>query len=483
MTSNNLGQEKREKRKMRLMAGKRLIVGVLLTLLFVGPVWGQAVDQAQLSGQIIIDPPTNAEFGQTFTAGLDGKLVAVRLFIGKADADGSDITVLIRDTNSVGGILDTVLASGMVAKEDIADEPNWIEVALTPTVPTWEQTVGKTLALTIEQGATGENEYGIEIGLYPTPYPYGTYFPSFMFGNAPVPTDYDMAFQTLVVAEAYVYYFQQGVDYGQGVYAEANDVTIGNSAFLPADDYLRVEAIGLAEKYNTLLRFRGIEKNLTNLRVVSAFLTLTFHNYGLQNSNPAIINVHSLFKPFSDDDTKCNWTNYDTGLSWEAPGAQGLTDRSSIYTTTDLGPHSMFLPYETGWTYVFEIPVSEVRRWVNSPESNHGVLLAMKTSQATPAEFFSCEYVGVLGDLSRRPLLTIIAADGCDKIPADINDDCYVNEYDLNLMREQWLLCDGGSADIVDAGDGCVNFLDYALLAAQWLKCSDPGNATCLWPN
>jgi len=464
---------------MRLMAGRQWAAGVLLTLIGAAPVWSQAVDQAQLSGRLV-NPTLTGEFGQTFTPGMNGKLVAVRLFIGKESAEGSDITVRIRDMNALGGITDIVLASAAVPKEDIEDEPNWIEVALTPTDPTWEQTAGKKLALTIAPGAGGQNGYGIEVG-DPSPYAGGDHFTSFIFGSPIVPSDYDMAFQTLVVAGEYVYYFRQGVDLGQGVYFEANDVTIGNTTIYPGDDYLRVEtpSIGL-EKYNSLIRFRGIERQLGNLRVIRAYLTLTFYNYGLQNSNEAIIKTQALLKPFLDDRTKCTWTQYNTGLPWETPGAQGATDRDGNYTTTNLGPHSMFDPYTSGEKFSFEIPAGVVQQWVSSPATNHGVLLSMQTTQLTWAQFYSCDYTS---NLTYRPLLTVLAAAGCEKIPADINDDCYVNEYDLYLMSEQWLLCDGGSADIVDGGDGCVNLLDYALLSAQWLKCSVPGEASCLWPN
>ena len=191
---------------MRLSAGKRLIAGLLLTLLCAGPVWGQAVDQSQLSGRLV-NPTLTGEFGQTFTPGMDGKLVAVRLFIGKESYGGSDITVRIRDMNALGGIVDTVLASATVSKEDIEDDPNWIEVSLNPTNPLWEQTAGHPLALTIEQespgGTSGQNGYGIEIGI-PSPYAAGTHFESFLYGKTILHTDYYIAFQTLVVGCEYL---------------------------------------------------------------------------------------------------------------------------------------------------------------------------------------------------------------------------------------------------------------------------------------
>ncbi|MCP4709926.1 MAG: DNRLRE domain-containing protein [Planctomycetes bacterium] len=469
---------------MRLIAGKRLTAGLLLTLLCLSPVWGQAVDQAQLSGRLA-SPTLTGEFGQTFTPGMAGKLVAVRLFIGKHEVyDASNIIVRIREVNALGGVTDVVLASAAVPKEDIEDEPNWIEVSLNPTNPLWEQQTGVKLALTVEQespgGLDGQNRYGTERGV-PSPYLGGDFFESFMFGNPIVPSDIDMAFQTLVVAGEYVYYFRQGVDNGQGVYFEANDVTIGNQVTYYGDNYLRAEAYSPgAEKYNSLIQFNGIEKQLGSMRVIRAYLTLTFYNYGLQNSVEAIIKTQALLKPFSDDRTRCNWTQYDTGLLWEASGAQGETDRDSNYTTTYMGPHSMFDYYRDGMNVVCEIPAGVVQQWINAPATNHGLLLSMQTTQYTWAQFYSCDYTT---NLTYRPLLTVFAAEGCDKISADINDDCYVDKYDLYLMSNQWLECNGGSADIVDDGDGCVNLVDYALLAAQWLKCSAPGEPLCTWPN
>jgi len=484
MARNTLVQEKREKRKMRLIAGKRLIAGLWLTLLCAGPVWGQAVDQSQLSGRLV-NPTLTGEFGQTFTPGMDGKLVAVRLFIGKESYGGSDITVRIRDMNALGGVVDTVLASATVSKEDLEDDPNWIEVALNPTNPTWEQTAGDPLALTIEQespgGTSGQNGYGTEIGI-PSPYLGGNFFESFIFGSGILPSDVDMAFQTLVVAGEYVYYFQQGVDNGQGVYFEANDVTLTRTGLNePGDDYLRIETEYLTgrELFNSVIRFNGIETNLQDFRVVRAYITLTFYDIGsYQPWQNSIVNTYPMLKHFSDENA--NWTDYDTGLPWELDGAQGLTDRGDSYEVTDMGTRNATLKYHEGQKFEFELPPSLVRSWISDPASNQGVLMAMDPDYTVSVNFYSCDYAG---DLSYRPLLMIIAAEGCEKIPADINDDCYVNSVDLYLMKQQWLLCDGGSADIVDGGDGCVNLLDFALLAAHWLKCSAPGDASCLWPN
>ena len=468
---------------MRLNAVKQLVAGVCLTLVFWGPVWGQAVDQAQLSGEDFSLSGLTGEFGQTFTPGVDGKLVAVRLFVGKKNDGSSDFTVRIRQMNTLGAITDVILATATVSKDDVTNESNWMEISLNPADPLWQQTAGESLALTIEEtGGGGQNNYGYEWD-DPSPYAGGTIFASFMPGNPIVPDDYnDLAFQTLVVADEFVYHFQQGVDNGQGVYFEANDVTITRpGSLIRPNQYLRIETnypTGL-ETHNSLIRFNGIEDTIKDLRVVNAYLTLTYHDDGIaQPWVNAIIDTYSMLKHYSH--INADWTNYDTGLPWAQAGAQGLTDRGDTYTSTDMGPRNFSTIYHSGDKYEFVLPADLVQSWINDPDSNQGILMAMDDIQQVSAEFYSCNYTV---DLSYRPLLTIIAVEGCDKIPADINDDCYVNEYDLYLMSAQWLECTGGSADIVDGGDGCVNLLDYALLSAQWLKCSAPGDASCTWPN
>ena len=69
----------------------------------------------------------------------------------------------------------------------------------------------------------------------------------------------------------------------------------------------------------------------------------------------------------------------------------------------------------------------------------------------------------------------------CGSIPADLNNDCYVTQVDLWIMYEQWLDCEGGTADIYDDGDGCVNLLDFNVFAGQWLQCSVPRTSLCTW--
>jgi len=54
----------------------------------------------------------------------------------------------------------------------------------------------------------------------------------------------------------------------------------------------------------------------------------------------------------------------------------------------------------------------------------------------------------------------------------DLDDDCDVDEDDLQIFAEQWLDDPGGSANLDDVNG--VNMFDFALLAAQWGKSGIP---------
>ncbi len=95
---------------------------------------------------------------------------------------------------------------------------------------------------------------------------------------------------------------------------------------------------------------------------------------------------------------------------------------------------------------------------------------ATKSLQVTSVEIVSSDGSGnivlVVNSLDTDIAVKIVNLTG------DVNRDRAVNHYDIAIMAAQWLGSGGSpSADIAPpaAGDGTVNFLDYARLASRWL--------------
>jgi hypothetical protein len=64
----------------------------------------------------------------------------------------------------------------------------------------------------------------------------------------------------------------------------------------------------------------------------------------------------------------------------------------------------------------------------------------------------------------------------------DLNRDCFVDFADVDILAQNWLRSDLLPADdYLDLYfDGRVNLLDFAILADEWMLCSDWQNANCL---
>ncbi|KPK76170.1 MAG: hypothetical protein AMJ79_07855 [Phycisphaerae bacterium SM23_30] len=292
--------------------------------------------------------------------------------------------------------------------------------------------------------------------------------------------------------ETLTFKFQEDVDHGQGVYKDCNDVTINKPGTVPIAElspyiYINTDYATSREWYNTLIRFDHLANYLPeqglSLEVVEAYLTLTFYNDGsYQPAVEAEVNTHPVLKSWNG--TFTDWNNADENVAWEQPGAQGSSDRGEPHTSVGMGERDPFTdPYKGGEKFDFALPPEVVQSWLADPNDNKGIIMVIKPSTGPSVQFYSSDYED---DLSYRPMLTIIARElipPCEPIPADLNNDCYVNHIDLWMMSAQWLECTGGSADIYDDdGDGCVNMLDYAFFAGLWLVCSDPTNDRCTWP-
>ena len=291
-------------------------------------------------------------------------------------------------------------------------------------------------------------------------------------------------------SRADTFHFQQGAadpcHPEFGIYTDGHDLTIADTS-IPAyiqwvnnnPNRLRTKYQSGAEKFNALVRFEGIENILQERTVIEARISLTYQHENVAWA-PATIDVHPLSKTW--DDPNCDWDYADkeTSLLWDVPGAQhDPNDRGALISSTAMGyraGYPVWIQYDDGKQYHFPLSGEILERWINEPESNNGVIIIMNHAAATDVTFSSNED----SDSTTHPMLTV---ETCMTIPADINRDCYVEFDDLEILAGQWLQEPGiPSADIApEGGDNIVDMLDFALLANQWLACSDPSNENCLW--
>ena len=124
------------------------------------------------------------------------------------------------------------------------------------------------------------------------------------------------------------------------------------------------------------------------------------------------------------------------------------------YTTAVIGVHTLQVqnPTATYWTTI------------------SGPLAPFLTIDPNNATF----------DVILEPL--VCGDPGTVYLDADLNQNCYVNLFDYNVLASQFAnVCTGPSwclrADINK--DTAVNLLDLFLFCNQWLYCTDPTNATC----
>ncbi|OHB49648.1 MAG: hypothetical protein A2Y10_05670 [Planctomycetes bacterium GWF2_41_51] len=66
-------------------------------------------------------------------------------------------------------------------------------------------------------------------------------------------------------------------------------------------------------------------------------------------------------------------------------------------------------------------------------------------------------------------------------IQSDLNDNCYVDVSDLDVLVQNWLETDDNL--FVDlSGDGQINFVDFSLFLQGWLECVHPEDGNCSKP-
>lgn len=276
-----------------------------------------------------------------------------------------------------------------------------------------------------------------------------------------------------VWAQAEEFTFQQGVNN----YDNGQDLTIYDDDRVspPESGSLRMSSLWPSgtEVYNTLIRFEGLGA-LSGTLIQDAELELTFGEDDSQEYVSAIIETYSAGKKWHDPNA--TWDEANGGLPWEQSGAQGVTDRLKMHgDPVNMGPRGPGNFYEDGEKFIFALDPNEVRRWVENPNENNGVLMVMDSDVSMTRVIF---YSNEAAETGFRPLLRITAVP-CLPIPGDINGDCYVNALDLAQMVEEWLLEENLTADL--SGNGIVNLEDMAILARNWLECSKPDDPECAW--
>ena len=96
-------------------------------------------------------------------------------------------------------------------------------------------------------------------------------------------------------------------------------------------------------------------------------------------------------------ETGATWNIYSPGNAWETPGASGAGDRGSSILATitagSLGSYKVILNTDG---------LAVVQGWVDTPSSNHGVIIA-NSSTTDGLDFWSSEY----STASQRPRLTV----------------------------------------------------------------------------
>ena len=128
--------------------------------------------------------------------------------------------------------------------------------------------------------------------------------------------------------------------------------------------------------------------------VVSATLSLyaTWQSNGLYACGRA----YGLKQPWSEEGA--NWYAATTASLWGQPGASDTT------TDRDSASYALrtFLSGDSRW---YDFPITWLaQRWVNAPQSNHGLLLYPSGVSSTQMDFASSEF----WNLSEHPRLTIV---------------------------------------------------------------------------
>ncbi len=205
--------------------------------------------------------------------------------------------------------------------------------------------------------------------------------------------------------------FQDGVAPDSG-YAGTIDTTISQNA--PATNYGNDASCyvdgddpsGSGDDLSTLFRW-DVSAVPAGSTVEQASITLNVFN--LSND------TYELYQLLPDwVESEATWNLYVSGGSWQITGAQGPADRGSDIIGT-------FAPGSTGLRSIQlnSAGIAMLQNWVDSPASNHGVILA--DNGAVDGADFDCSETG---SAANRPKLTVTYSGGTSSnIPPAFNSD------------------------------------------------------------
>jgi hypothetical protein len=181
----------------------KMICATLLMLLGISAVGSVLIDQSQTNSTFTSDLSSYGNSGQTFTPGMDGQLIGIRLKIeGRGYTGGpygSDFRVDLHQVSASNVVNPQVLVSGTRQKTGILRlQPQWFEIMFDSP---YQQTKGQKLAFTIFElsggGSNGWNQYGMSSG---NVYTGGQWFGSYTTSPLTA-SNTDFAFETILIPE------------------------------------------------------------------------------------------------------------------------------------------------------------------------------------------------------------------------------------------------------------------------------------------
>ena len=112
-----------------------------------------------------------------------------------------------------------------------------------------------------------------------------------------------------------------------------------------------------------------------------------------------VYDLYEVQRPWTEDEA--TWNQSSAGNDWETPGAKGAGDRGSVVLGTfDVGvPGAHVVDFN-------DDGVGLVQRWIDTPQSNHGMILVPAVATSGGMEFESREALNLAG----RPSLSLTFA-------------------------------------------------------------------------